>query len=71
MLIKDRLEEIAEVVIPDGRHELFHVNPRKIWVDSVMGLIKSGQIKQNDKQTITQLAYHWEKILAIKYSLLN
>jgi hypothetical protein len=70
-MIEEKLHEIAEEVIPAGKHELFHVHAREEWVNSVMALIKLGALKKNDKEAISILAHHWESLLAGRYSQLN
>jgi hypothetical protein len=71
MLIYDQLDRIAEETqIPTEIHEYLHVNSREVWVETMVGLIESGQIKPVPK-TIKVLAENWEDLLCRKYSNLN
>ena len=71
MLIHDTLDKIAEEIqIPTEIHEYLHINSREVWVDTMVLLIESGQIKPVPK-TIKVLAENWEDLLCRKYSNLN
>ena len=71
MLIHDTLDKIAEETqIPTEIHEYLHVNSREVWVETMVGLIDTGQIKPVPK-TIKVLAENWEDLLCRKYSNLN
>ena len=71
MLIYDQLDRIAEEVqIPTELHEYLHINSREVWVDTMVLLIESGQIKPVPKM-IKVLAENWEDLLCRKYSNLN
>jgi len=71
MLIHDTLDKIAEETqIPTEIHEYLHVNSREVWVETMILLIESGQIKPVPK-TIKVLAENWEDLLCRKYSNLN
>ena len=71
MLIYDQLDKIAEEAqIPTELHEYLHINSREVWVDTMILLIESGQIKPVPKM-IKVLAENWEDLLCRKYSNLN
>jgi hypothetical protein len=71
MLIYDQLDRIAEEVqIPTELHEYLHINSREVWVDTMVLLIESGQIKPVPRM-IKVLAENWEDLLCRKYSNLN
>ncbi len=71
MLIHDTLDKIAEETqIPTEIHEYLHVNSREVWVETMVGLIDTGQIKASARQ-IKVLAENWEDLLCRKYSNLN
>lgn len=71
MLIHDTLDKIAEETqIPTETHEYLHVNSREAWVETMVILIESGQIKPSARQ-IKVLAENWEDLLCRKYSNLN
>jgi hypothetical protein len=71
MLIYDQLDRIAEEAqIPTELHEYLHIKSREVWVDTMVLLIESGQIKPVPK-TIKVLAENWEDLLCRKYSNLN
>jgi hypothetical protein len=71
MLIYDQLDRIAEEAqIPTELHEYLHINSREVWVDTMVLLIDTGQIKGTARQ-IKVLAENWEDLLCRKYSNLN
>ncbi len=71
MLIHDTLDKIAEETqIPTEIHEYLHVNSREAWVETMVLLIDTGQIKASARQ-IKVLAENWEDLLCRKYSNLN
>jgi hypothetical protein len=71
MLIYDQLDRIAEEAqIPNELHEYLHINSREVWVDTMVLLIESGQIKPVPRM-IKVLAENWEDLLCRKYSNLN
>ena len=47
-----------------------YVNSREVWVETMVGLIDTGQIKPSARQ-IKVLADNWEDLLCRKYSNLN
>ena len=71
MLIHDTLDKIAEEIqIPTEIHEYLHVNSREVWVETMVSLIDTSQIKPSARQ-IKVLAENWEELLCRKYSNLN
>lgn len=70
MLYYDVLDEMAETYIPCTRHELLHINPRVVWVETIADLIESGKIK-GSKEELMFYAHFWEPLLFKKYSALN
>ena len=71
MLIYDQLDRIAEEAqSPTELHEYLHINSREVWVDTMVLLIESGQIKPVPRM-IKVLAENWEDLLCRKYSNLN
>lgn len=70
MLYYDILDEIAEAAIPSEIHPELHVNPRMVWVETVVDLIERGQIK-GSYESLLFYAKHWEPLLYKKFSSLN
>jgi len=70
MLLHDTLDKMAESVIPEGMHEMLHVNSREAWVNLVMKLIKKKKSKLT-KLEIKYLLEYWEDMLLQHYSVLN
>ena len=70
-ILHDTLDKIAEEIqIPTEIHEYLHVNSREVWVETMVSLIDTGQIKPSARQ-IKVLAENWEELLCRKYSNLN
>lgn len=64
------LDNLAERFIPEGTHELLHVDSREMWRDIMITLLESGLI-QKKLSTITKCAISWEAILVHKLSIQN
>ena len=64
------LDSLAERFIPEGIHELLHVDSREMWRDIMITLIESGLIEKK-LSTITKCAISWEAILVQKLSIQN
>lgn len=70
MLIYDTLDRLAESSIPEGVHEILHVNSREAWVETVMSLHKAKTIDLTPL-AVKSLLRNWEILLYKKYSSLN
>lgn len=70
MLIYDTLDKLAESTIPDGVHDLLHVNSREAWVESVVAMYEAKTIDLTPL-TVKSLLRNWEILLFKKYSSLN
>lgn len=70
MLLYDTLDTLAELSIPEGTHEIFHVNSRQAWVNIVGQLFESKALSFN-KPTLSILLSNWESLLYLNYSKLN
>lgn len=70
MLIYDTLDKLAESSIPNGVHELLHVNSREAWVETVVSLHETKAIDLTPL-TVKSLLRNWEILLYKKYSSLN
>lgn len=64
------LDSLAERFIPEGTHELLHVDSREMWRDTMVTLIESGLIDKK-LSIITRCAVSWEAILVQKLSIQN
>lgn len=64
------LDSLAERFIPEGIHELLHVDSREMWRDIMITLIESGLIDKK-LSIITKCAISWEAILVQKISIQN
>jgi hypothetical protein len=70
MLIYDTLDKLAESVIPEGVHEVLHVNSREAWVETMVSLYEMKSIDLKPK-TLQGLLKNWEVLLYKKFSSLN
>lgn len=70
MLIYDTLDKLAESSIPEGVHEMLHVNSREAWVETVVSLYEMKSIDLKPK-TIQALLKNWEVLLYKRFSTLN
>lgn len=70
MLIYDTLDRLAESNIPDGVHEMLHVNSRVAWVETVVSLYEMRSIDLKPK-TLQALLKNWEVLLYKRFSTLN
>ena len=70
MLVYDTLDKLAETVIPEGVHEMLHVNSREAWVETMVSLYEMKSIDLKPK-TIQALLKNWEVLLYKKFSSLN
>jgi hypothetical protein len=70
MLVYDTLDKLAENVIPEGVHEMLHVNSREAWVETMVSLYEMKSIDLKPK-TIQALLKNWEVLLYKKFSSLN
>lgn len=70
MLIYDTLDKLAESTIPEGVHDLLHVNSREAWVEAVVAMYESKEISLTPLM-VKSLLRNWEILLFKKYSTLN
>lgn len=64
------LDNLAERFIPEGIHDLLHVDSREVWRELMISLIETKSIQM--KLTIlTKCAMSWETILVQKLSIQN
>lgn len=64
------LDVLAERYIPEGKHNLLHVNSREAWLKLMTTLIESELIKVRIP-TLTKCAISWELLLTQKLSIQN
>lgn len=70
MLIYDTLDKLAESAIPNGVHEMLHVNSREAWVETVVSLYEMKSIDLKPR-TLRALLKNWEVLLYKRFSTLN
>lgn len=70
MLIYDTLDKLAESSIPEGVHELLHINSREAWVETVISLYETKAVDLTPL-AVKSLLRNWEILLFKKYSSLN
>lgn len=70
MLIYDTLDKLAEISIPEGIHEVLHVNSREAWVETVVSLHETKTVDLTPL-VVKSLLRNWEILLYKKYSSLN
>jgi len=64
------LNTLAEEYIPQGKHELLHIDSRKAWLSLMTNLLNGGYIEKRFN-TLKKCAVNWEALLAQKYSMQN
>ena len=64
------LDVLAERYIPEGKHNLLHVNSREAWLKLMTTLIELELIKVR-MPTLTKYAISWELLLTQKLSIQN
>jgi hypothetical protein len=70
MVLEQALETIAHSVIPEGVHEVLHIDCRDAWVKTVSDMVEKRMMPATT-QNIKKLANGWETLLYLKYSSLN
>lgn len=66
----DFLEALAVEYIPEGKHELLHIDAREAWLLMMKNLLRGGFV-QKKFTTLKKCAINWEALLAQKYSIQN
>lgn len=69
-VIEEILDNLAERYIPEGKHQLLHVDNREAWKNLMEGLIKHDLIAMK-LATFTKSAIAWETLLTHRISMLN
>jgi len=64
------LDVLAEQYIPEGKHELLHVDSRKAWLTMMTNLIEGGFVSKK-LHVLKKCAINWEALIAQKYSIQN
>jgi hypothetical protein len=64
------LDVLAERYIPEGKHNLLHVNSREAWLELMTSLIELDLIKVR-MPTLIKYAISWELLLTQKLSIQN
>lgn len=77
MVTYNKLEAVANSVIPEGNHKYLHVNCREAWIKIVKEvlenktLVKKAKIDVKNYYAIAKLAANWEVVLYNYYSQRN
>lgn len=66
-IIYSTLDNLAERYIPEGMHELLHVNSREYWTDLMLELIGNGAVKKK-LTVLVMCAINWEALITRKIS---
>ena len=69
-VIEEILENLAEKYIPEGRHELLHVDSREAWKNLMIVLIENKMIKSK-LSLLTKSAIAWETLLTHQIGMQN
>jgi hypothetical protein len=64
------LDVLAEQYIPEGKHELLHIDSRKAWITLMTNLVEGGYVEKR-LNSFKKCAINWEALLAQKYSIQN
>ena len=68
--VLEALDNLAERYIPEGQHELLHVNSREVWKDMMIQLIERKAVPLK-LSYFTRCAVSWEALLTNRYITLN
>jgi hypothetical protein len=77
MVTYNKLEAVANAIIPEGNHKYFHVNCREAWIKIVKEvldnkkLLKKAKVDIENYEAIAKLATNWELVLYNYYSQRN
>lgn len=69
-VIEEILDSLAERYIPEGKHNLLHVDSREAWKELMEGLIEHKLISMK-LSTFAKSAIAWETLLTHRISMLN
>lgn len=69
-VIHEVLDNLAEKFIPEGIHELLHVDSREMWIDLMVSLIEA-KVVITKPSILTKCAISWEALLVQKLSIQN
>lgn len=69
-VIYETLDMLADRYIPQGVHEMLHVNSREVWMSIMVGLIENKSIRAK-LSLLTKCAINWELLLIQKISIQN
>jgi len=67
---KEIINKFVNEYVPEGIHELFHVDCKEQMADIIEALIERNIIK-NDTNSIEAVCLVWEAFMDKKFSLLN
>lgn len=69
-VIYEVIDSLAERHIPEGKHNLLHVDSREAWKDIMIGLLETGVIGKK-LSTLTKCAIGWEILITQRISIQN
>ena len=70
MILHDTLDKMATKYIPEGIHEMLHVNSREAWVNLVAKVLEHHKTRVSSKE-MKMMLDNWEFLLYTQYSKLN
>lgn len=68
--VLEALDNLSEKYIPEGVHNLLHVNSREVWKDMMVALIEKKSLPLK-LSYLTKCAISWESLLISRFSSLN
>ena len=68
--VLEALDNLSEKYIPEGVHNLLHVNSREVWKEMMVILIEKKSVPLK-LSYLTKCAISWESLLINRFSSLN
>lgn len=68
--VLEALENLAEKYIPEGTHNLLHIDSREVWKEMMVILIEKKSVPLK-LSYLTKCAISWESLLINRFSSLN
>ena len=68
--VYELVDTLAEKHIPEGKHNLLHVESREAWKDLIIDLMEKDLLTKR-LSVLTKCAIHWESLLVHKLSIQN
>lgn len=68
--VLEALDTLAEKYIPEGVHNLLHIDSREVWKEMMVILIEKRSVPLK-LSYLTKCAISWESLLINRFSSLN